>query len=96
MRMMVLGLAIAGMAITLPSCASYGHGPGFGVAALDYDAYYDDAYGPFYDGYWGDDGAFYYRGGPDGGFSRDGGGHFQHGPAAGFHGVHGGAGGRRG
>ena len=25
------------------------------------DAYYDDSYGPYYDGYWGGDGMFYYR-----------------------------------
>ena len=31
-----------------------GHGAAVGVA------YYDDAYGPYYGGYWGDDGYFYY------------------------------------
>ena len=94
MRFVATGLAIAGMSIVLACCASYGPDPGFGPVALGYDAYYDDAYGPFYDGYWGDDGAFYYRGGPGRPFGRDGGGHFHRGPAAGFHGVH--AGGRKG
>jgi hypothetical protein len=84
MRFTIVGLAIAGMLLVLPACASDGHGFGGGV----YDAYYDGAYGPCYDGYWGDDGAFYYRGGPGRAFSRDGGGHFQHGPGAGFHGMH--------
>ena len=26
-----------------------------------YDGWYDGSYGPIYDGYWGDDGYFYYR-----------------------------------
>jgi len=80
-------LTVAGVSLALASCESYHHR---GFASLDYDAYYDDAYGPFYDGYWGGDGAFYYRGGAGRPFFRDGGGHFHHGPSAGFHGVHGG------
>jgi hypothetical protein len=86
-------LAIASLSIALPSCASDGHGwAGGGVASLGYDAYYDDAYGPFYDGYWGGDGAFYHRDHEGSPFVRDGGGHFRHGPTGGFHGVHTGGG----
>jgi hypothetical protein len=40
-----------------------------------YDGYYDDYYGPFDDGYWGDGGAFCYLHGADG-FRRDEGNHF--------------------
>jgi hypothetical protein len=80
-------LAIAGISILLPSCASTGYGLYGGRASLGYDAYYDDAYGPFYDGYWGGDGGFYYRRRAGAPFVRDGGGHFNHAPAAGFHGV---------
>jgi hypothetical protein len=88
MKSMAL-LAIASISVALSSCASNGHGlMGGGFASLDYDAYYDDAYGPFYDGYWGGDGAFYHRERVGRPFTRDGGGHFQHAPASGFHGVH--------
>jgi hypothetical protein len=83
MKPLALALAIAGAAMILPSCAT----PHFG-SRLAYDAYYDDAYGPIYDGYWGDDGAFYYADGVGRPFVRDGGGHFRHGPSGGFHGVH--------
>ena len=86
MNSLALALATASLSITLASCAATHHG---GLLAYDgYDAYYDDAYGPFYDGYWGDDGAFYYRDRADHPFARDGGGHFRHGAAGGFHGVH--------
>ncbi|THD56725.1 hypothetical protein [Phenylobacterium sp.] len=94
MKPLALALAITGLALLLPSCASTGHG-----GLLAYDAYYDDAYGPIYDGYWGDDDAFYYCDGAGHPFVRDGGSHFRHGPAGGFHGVHvagGHAGGGRG
>jgi hypothetical protein len=79
---LIAGLALAG-------CATDGYGYGGG-----YSAYYDDAYGPFYDGYWGHDGAFWYMDGPRGRghWHRDEGQHFRRGPAPGanFHGVHGG------
>ena len=71
-----------GAALTLSACAS-GYG-GFGGGGL---AYYDDYYGPYYDGYWGGD-AFYYRHDRRGPFIRDTSGHFRRGAAPGFHGVH--------
>lgn len=91
MRSLAL-LAVAAMSLALPSCAS----PGHGYAALDYDAYYDDAYGPYYDGFWGDDGIFYHRERGGMPYMPDHDGHFHHGPASGFHGVHGGGGGHGG
>jgi hypothetical protein len=66
--------------------SAYYHG---GMAAVDYDGYYDDYYGPFYDDYWGNDGFFYYSVSPGGRFVRDQGHHFRRGMAAGFHAVHG-------
>ncbi len=63
MVLKTLTLAFAGASLALASCASGGPGSGAGFASLGYDAYYDDAYGPFYDGYWGGDGAFWYRSG---------------------------------
>jgi hypothetical protein len=92
MRVIVLKLAVASIAVALASCGSY-H-PGRYYAGLDYDAYYDDAYGPYYDGYWGDDGVFRYRMGPGRPFNPDSAGHFHHAAIAGTHGVHS-SGGRR-
>ncbi len=60
----------------------YHHGP---YAGAYISGYYDDAYGPFYDGYWGDGGVFYYRTGPTGEFRRDDAHHFRHDAGQGFH-----------
>ena len=77
-------------AVTLASCAGgYGYGTGvYAGGAYAYDGYYDDFYGPIHDGYWGDDGFFYFRGSPgDRRFRRGDAAHFRRGPAAGanFH-----------
>ena len=61
-----------------------------GACAMDYeghhhhhdgvfvaDAYYDDSYGPYYDGYWGGDGMFYYRDTADHPYVRDEARHFR-------------------
>jgi hypothetical protein len=53
-----------------------------------YDGYYDGSYGAFDDGYWGDDGFFWYRGG-DHGFHRDEAHHFQRTAGNGFNHIHG-------
>ena len=54
-----------------------------------YDAYYDDYYGQFTDGYWGRDGGFWYVS-DDHVLRRDHGGHFRHDDAGGsFKLVHG-------
>lgn len=56
----------AGSTLGLSACVSDGYGPAYGVdvgwgTPYAYDAWYDGYYGPLYDGYWGDDGYFYYR-----------------------------------
>ncbi len=78
-----LPMIFAASAVALiAGCANPGN-----VASAGYDGYYDDYYGPFDYGYWGDDGFFYYSDGA-GGFRRDDGNHFRHGAAEGFHGIH--------
>ena len=78
-----LGLGLA--ALPLAGCATDGYGGGYtysaGVAWNDYpyDFYYDNYYGPIYDGYWGGDGYFYYRSSvSDRGYRRGDGHHFRH------------------
>lgn len=72
----------------------YGGYSGYGVGGL---AYYDDFYGPYYDGYWGRDGFYYYSLGRDRPFVRDERHHFRHDNAGGgFHGVQGHRGDRAG
>jgi hypothetical protein len=86
---MIAGAASA--ALLTSACAGYGPGYGYaGVGVASYDGYYDDGYGPFYDGYWGRDNAYYYRDAPGHPFQRDTGNHFRRDAAAGFHPVHGG------
>lgn len=71
--------------LALSACAdNMGYGPYFGGER----AYYDDYYGPFYNGYWGGDGAFYYSPGRGRPYLRDEGNHFHHDmPGGGYHGV---------
>ena len=73
-------------ALAVSGCAeSMGYGPYFGGDV----AYYDDAYGPFYNGYWGGDGVFYYSAGRGHAYLPDAGHHFRHdSPGGGYHGVH--------
>jgi hypothetical protein len=77
-------LAVAA-ALAVSGCAeNMGYGPYFGGDM----AYYDDSYGPFYNGYWGHDGSFYYSAGRGRPYVRDSGGHFRHDmPGGGYHGV---------
>jgi hypothetical protein len=59
----VLALAgLAAAALSLGACADemYAGGGNWG-GPVAYDGWYDGAYGDVYDGYWGDDGYFYYR-----------------------------------
>jgi len=75
-------LAVAA-ALALSACAEgggYGYYPGQTV-------YYDDAYGPIYDGYWNND-VFFYSTGRGHHFVRDDAHHFRRDSASGFHGVH--------
>ncbi|HKR88085.1 MAG TPA: hypothetical protein VJS38_07900 [Phenylobacterium sp.] len=75
----------AAAALVLAGCETY-DGYGYGGGGV---AYYDDFYGPFYDGYWGRDNLYYYRHGHHGPWVRDEAGHFRHDHPQGFHGVHG-------
>jgi len=77
-------LIALGAVLALSGCASYG---GYGGG---YNAYYDDAYGPFYDGYWGHGDVFWYRTGRGHPFISDEGRHFHRQAGTGFHGVRGG------
>ena len=63
----LITLALAAAApLALAACAEdyYGTGYGnvsYGWRSYPYDVWYDNYYGPFYDGYWGTDGFFWYR-----------------------------------
>lgn len=72
-------LLIASFATALSACATDGYygGGGLGVA------YYDNAYGPYYDGYWQRD-RYYYRTHRHGRYLRDDGHHFLRDRAEGF------------
>jgi hypothetical protein len=87
MKKTLAAIAVAAAAaLSLAACESMG-GPGphsYGYV----DGYYDDAYGPFYDGYWGADDVFYYRTGEGGDYIRDNDHHMRHDNAAGFHTFH--------
>ena len=77
--LMLTGCVVAGG----PARVAVAGGPDY------YDGYYDGAYGPFVDGYWGGDGAFWYQGG-DRAFHRDEGGHFARSAGgSGFNHIHG-------
>jgi hypothetical protein len=68
-------------ALALSGCETggyYGGGIAYGTA-YPYEGYYDGYYGPVYDGYWGNDGYFYYRGnGQDNHYHRGDHAHFNH------------------
>ena len=86
LRKFVLPAFFAGLA----GCAGPGPARVAVAAGPDYyDGYYDGAYGPFVDGYWGGDGAFWYQG-SDRAIHRDEGGHFARSAGgSGFKHIHG-------
>ncbi len=92
MKLLMTGLCVSGV-LLLAACADTsgpgGYAYGYGGGPVGYDGYYDDAYGPFYDGYWAGDGYFYYRSGENGRYRRDDGHHFHHDAGAGMHAVQG-------
>ena len=87
-----LGLALViGAAIGLAACEGdyHHHGLYAGADVAYADGYYDDFYGPLYDGYWGDGDVFYYRTTRDGDFRRDDAHHFTRSAGGGgFHNFH--------
>lgn len=95
MNKTILALALTGSALALSGCVTDGYGYGGDYAGVTwgapyaYDGWYDGYYGDIYDGYWGGDGYFYYRHGPDDhGFHRADRNHFAHdAPHGGGHGF---------
>jgi hypothetical protein len=71
--------------LSLSACADYQGGMG---GRLAYNGYYDDTYGPIYDGYWGEGDTFYYRGSNSGAYLRDDGHHVRHEAGEQGHGYH--------
>lgn len=57
--LVLIGLVLA--PLPLAACVEDGGGGMYIGSSYPYDGYYDDYYGPIYDGYWGGDGYFYYR-----------------------------------
>jgi len=90
MKSLILAICAA---LPLAACTTYGGGHGAVGASFAYDGFYDDYYGPIYDGYWGDGDVFYYRTAHRGHYVRDDSHHFYHdmntAPAGGhFHPMH--------
>jgi hypothetical protein len=84
-------LIVSVAAALFAGCADYSvgyYGPG-PVADIEYDGYYDGYYGQIYDGYWGDNGVFFYRTGEGGRWSRGDTTHFRRDAAPGFNHIHG-------
>jgi hypothetical protein len=84
-----LSLCAAAAILMLTGCAGYDHGYGsheYGQVAVAQQpsAYYDNFYGPYWDGYWGPDGAFWFSEGPGRPFRSDVDGHFRREAADGF------------
>ena len=83
-----LSLIIAApIVLALGGCVTDGYGyGGVGLAygdAYPYDGWYDGYYGPLHDGYWGNNGYFYYRSNAgDRRFRRGDRAHFYRGPNA--------------
>lgn len=67
MKKLLLALCATVPALSLGACATdYGdgrYGSAYYGGPYSYTGYYDGFYGPIYDGYWGRDNYFYYRGG---------------------------------
>ncbi len=70
----------------LSGCAGYygGAGAGYGYNGYD-DLYYDNYYGSVRDGYWNNDGWYYYRDRATRQYRRDDGRHFRRDAADGYH-----------
>ena len=87
MQRSLIAAAVVVSAIALGACEEYG--PAGPYADVDFNGYYDDAYGPFYGGYWGDGGIFYYADKDGRHFHRDTGHHFRSDAVSGYHPIQG-------
>jgi|SRR6267154_2212108 len=74
-------------ALMLSACANDGtYSSGYYGGGVAYNsAFYDDFYGPYYDGYWGPGDVFIFTEAPGRPFRRDDARHFRHEAAQGFH-----------
>lgn len=63
MKRFLLAICMMLPAFSLAACAEgYGYGGGvYSSGHYGYGGFYDDRYGPFYDGYWGNNRSFSYR-----------------------------------
>ena len=83
MKRPIVFAGLAALAFSLSGCATDSYdGRYFADADYGYDGYYDGFYGPIYDGYWGTNGYFYYRGAAGRPFIRGDRNHFRQGSAA--------------
>ena len=90
-KKMIIALCATVVALPLAGCNENGYGGGVAVgygSPYAYNGYYDDYYGPIYDGYWGDGDAFFYRSHSHGRYVRDAGGHFRHDAMNGYQPMH--------
>ena len=88
MKRYLITAAAAAAAVSLGACMDMGHHHDGPYAGGYVDGYYDDAYGPMYDGYWGDGDVFYYRSNANDTFHRDDAHHFRHDNGQGYHTFH--------
>jgi hypothetical protein len=61
LALLALSLSVTTLAACVDDGYGYGGGVAYGPGPYAYDGWYDGAYGPIYDGYWGSDNYFYYR-----------------------------------
>jgi hypothetical protein len=83
-RAFLIGAAAA--AILLSGCAYSGYSAGVDVGYA-VPAYYEGFYGPYWDGYWGPDGFFYFYDVDGHRYRRDDHDHFRHNAAPGYRGI---------
>ncbi len=87
MKRLISALSVAAGIATLAGCAgdkNAQHTSPMYAAGGAIDVYYDNNYGPIYDGYWSGD-TFHYRTGADQSFQADTAGHIRKSPAPGYH-----------
>jgi hypothetical protein len=90
MKHLVSGLALAAAISAVIGCADdrWGYSRMYYATGATYNAYYDNFYGPIYDGYWSG-GTFNFRSAADRPFQQDTAGHFRKDPYQGFGLIHG-------